>query len=123
MLIEEDGLEAAQALTTLSIIIEAAGESVLELENMAKDLLQIVMVLRGIRPPNARRAILFATSCAVRALKDYRGNDDIGEFLVQMAEDDPDDICREIAQSTCSYLAQKHEEDLQNLIPNAISKD
>ena len=123
LLIEEDGLEAAQALTTLSIIIEAAGESVLELENMAKDLLQIVMVLRGIRPPNARRAILFATSCAVRALKDYRGNDDIGEFLVQMAEDDPDDICREIAQSTCSYLAQKHEEDLQNLIPNAISKD
>ncbi|KAH0794152.1 telomere length regulation protein TEL2 [Histomonas meleagridis] len=117
LIIEEDGLEASQALTTLAVIIEAAGESVLELEAMAKDMLQIVLVLRGIRPPNARRALLFAASCAVRALKEYRGNDEIGEFLVSMAEDDPDEMCREIAQGTCEYLAQRHEDDLQKLIP------
>ena len=119
LIIEEDGLEAAQSLTTLAVIIEAAGESVLELEAMAGDMMQIVLALRGIRPPNARRALLFAASCAARALKDYRGNDEVGELLVAMAEDDPDEMCREIAQGTCAYLAQRHEDDLQRLIPGA----
>ena len=115
--IEEDGLEAAQSMTTLAVIVEAAGESVLELDRMCADLLQVVIVLSGVRPPNARRAVLFACSCAVREMKSYRANDDVGEFLVNEAENDPDQMCREIAQSTCSLLAQRHEDDLNNLIP------
>ncbi|OHT09909.1 hypothetical protein TRFO_04464 [Tritrichomonas foetus] len=117
--LEEDGLEAAQTLTTLAVIVEAAGQSVLELDRMCADLLQVVMVLSGTRAPNARRANLFAASCAIREIKEYRANDEIGEYLVNSAENDPDEICREIAQSTCALLAQRHENDLNNLIPGA----
>lgn len=117
--IEEDGLEAAQSMTTLAVIVEAAGESVLELDRMCADLLQVVIVLSGVRPPNARRAVLFACSCAVREMKNYRANDDVGEYLVNEAENDPDQMCREIAQSTCALLAQRHEDDLNSLIPGA----
>lgn len=117
--IEEDGLEAAQTMTTLAVIVEAAGESVLELDRMCADLLQVVIVLSCVRPPNARRANLFACSCAIREIKSYRANDDVGEYLVNSAENDPDEICREIAQSTCALLAQRHENDLNNLIPGS----
>lgn len=117
--IEEDGLEAAQTMTTLAIIVEAAGQSVLELDRMCADLLQVVIVLSGVRPPNARRAVLFACSCAVREMKNYRANDDVGEYLVNEAENDPDEMCRDIAQSTCALLAQRHEDDLNSLIPGA----
>ena len=115
--VEEDGLEAAQTMITLAIIVEAAGESVLELEQMCKDMLQVVLALSSIRPPNARRALLFATSCAVRSLKSYRGNDLIGEYLVTSAEDDPDEMCRDLARNTCALLAERHDEDMQRLIP------
>ena len=115
--VEEDGLEVAQTMTTLAIVVEAAGESVLELDQMCKDLLQVVLALTSTRPPNARRALLFATSCAVRALKSYRGNDLIGEYLVTSAEDDPDEMCRDLARNTCALLAERHDEDMNRLIP------
>ena len=117
-LTEEDGLEAAQMLTTLAVIIEAAGESVMQLPQMATDLMDVATVLMPIRPPNARRALIFAIACAVRVLKDYRGNDIIGEFIVNLAENDPDDNVRDLAIGTCSVLAQRHDDDMNNLFKN-----
>lgn len=116
-ILEEDGLEVAQTLVTLAIVIEAAGKSVIELEQMSKDLLQVVMVLSPVRPPNARRALIFAATCAIQALPEYRGNDNLGEFLVDKAENDPDDVCRDMARNVCALLAQRHDDDLNNLIP------
>ena len=120
--LEEDGLEVAQTMTTLGVIVEAAGQSVLELDRMCADLLQVVIVLSGVRPPNARRANVFAASCAIREMKDYRANDDVGEYLVNTAENDPDQVCRDIASSTCALLAQRHEDDLNNLIPGRVDE-
>ena len=112
---EEDGLEATQLMTTLAVIIEAAGESVMQLPQMAADLMDVAAVLTPIRPPNARRALIFSISCAIRVLKDYRGLDAMGEFLVNVAENDPDDNVRNLAIGTCSILAQRHEDDMDNL--------
>ncbi|EAY04828.1 hypothetical protein TVAG_226410 [Trichomonas vaginalis G3] len=115
---EEDGLEATQLLTTLAVIIEAAGESVMELDRMATDLMDVCLVLTPIRPPNARKALMFAIACAVRVLNDYRGNDIMGEFLVNAAENDPDENVRDLAIGVCSILAQRHDDYLNNLFKN-----
>lgn len=118
LLREEDGLEATQLLTTLAVIIEAAGDSVMELQRMATDLMDVAAILTPVRPPNARKALMFAIACAVRVMKDYRGNDIMGEFLVNAAENDPDEGVRDIAIGICSILAQRHDDDLNNLFKN-----
>jgi len=115
---EEDGLEVTQVLTTLAIILEAGGESVPELSQMANDMMDICLVLTPIKPSNARKSLVFAITISIGILGNYRGNDQIGEFLLQIAQEDPDDSIRDMAIGACSLLAQRHENDLENLFPN-----
>jgi hypothetical protein len=109
LVLEEDGLEAAQTLTTLAVIIEASGESVLELPRMCQDLLQVVVALSTIRPPNARRALLFATSWGVQMLKEYQADDVMGQYLMNSASNDPDEMCRRMAIYTIQILEDRRE--------------
>ena len=81
-------------------------------------MLAIAMRLSMVRAPNGRRALLFAIASAVRALPDYRGNDFIGEYLISTIENDPDQICRELAQNIAMMLSERHDDDLNNLFMN-----
>jgi hypothetical protein len=116
LLLEEDGLEAAQTMTTLAVVIEACGDAVLELERMCQDLLQVVSVLSPIRPPNARRALLFATAWAVQRLLDYEGGRFITEYLVETANNDPDEMCRNMAVYALRVLDERREAGFQRLL-------
>jgi hypothetical protein len=116
--LEEDGLEAAQVLTALAVIVEACGESVAEHQQLCTDLIDVAKAMMMIRPPNARRALVFAVSCAVRGFKEYRASDrQLVAFLEETLEHDPDEMCRELAMGVYSILAERHDEDIENLIP------
>jgi hypothetical protein len=116
--LEEDGLEAAQTLTTLAVIVEACGESVPEHDTMCTDLLQVVAALMLVRAPNARRALLFAAACAIRELKSYRGEAVMVQFLEETLEHDPDEMCRDIAVNIAGILEERRQADLERMLPH-----
>jgi hypothetical protein len=117
--LEEDGLEAAQTLITLAVVVEACGVSVSEHDQMCRDLLQVVTALMMVRAPNARHALLFAAACAIREMRNYRPDDVMLGFLEETLQRDPDQMCRNLAISIAGLLEDRREEDLQKLMPGS----